>query len=246
MTTLAATDRSGETRKRDACAQRRARVAPSRRGYTLIEVLVVTAIISILLVMAGVSWQRIQGSQIENQAINTLVSYASVVRAYAIDNNIETILAVDPNGTLRMYRRGVEEEGGAWTPGEFQPVGRELENLPEGLAAAPINATDLDGDKGTQWDSWVGFCFDSSGRLIRRRANTAPGVAPAWAFSSDFVTSYGMKVYRPDRLVIHAGGQALEDVDDSDLAAFLSDYETPALWEAVVLNQWNGRPLPMK
>ena len=107
LTTLTTTDRSAATRKRVVCAQRPACVATSRRAYTLIEVLVVTAIISILLVVAGVSWQQLSSRQIEAQAINTLVSYASVVRAYAIDNSIETILAVDPNGTLRMYRRDI-------------------------------------------------------------------------------------------------------------------------------------------
>jgi len=245
LTTLTTTDRSAETRKRDACAQRPACVASSRRAYTLIEVLVVAAIISILLVVAAVSWQRLSSREIESQAVNTLVSYASVVRAYAIDNHIETILAVDPNGTLRMYRRDVQTEGGVWTPSEFQPVGRELENLPEELAAAPIDPTDCD-NGGNPWETWSGLCFDSSGRLIRRRANTSLGIAPPWALSSNFVTSYGIKIYRPERLVQHARKDRLDQVSKNDLANFLSDYQTPPLWEAVVLNQWNARPLPMK
>jgi len=241
LTTLTTTDRVAETRGRVVCAQRSARVVSSRRAYTLIEVLVVVAIISILLVVAGVSWQRLSSRQIEAQAINTLVSYASVVRAYAIDNSIETILAVDPNGTLRMYRRDVQTEGGGWTPGDFQPVGRELENLPEELAAAPIDPTDCDSG-GNQWETWSGLCFDSSGRLIRRLADTPGGAASGWPFR----TSYGMKVYRPERLMIHAGEQMIEDVNASQFRNFLNDYAEAGLWEAVVLNQWNGRPLPMK
>ena len=223
LTTLTATDRFAGTRRRVVGARRPARAAAASRR---------------------VSWQRLSSRQIESQAVNTLVSFASVARAYAIDNHIETVLAVDPNGTLRMYRRDVETEGGGWIPGDFQPLGRELDNLPEGLAAAPIDPIDLDADA-NPGETWVGFCFDSSGRLIQRRASTPTGVAPGWALSP-FMTSYGVKVYRPDRLTAHAGEQALKDVDDNDLTAFLNDYTETALWEAVVLNQWNGRPLPMK
>ncbi|HUW83011.1 MAG TPA: type II secretion system protein [Phycisphaerae bacterium] len=85
-------------------ARRRALGAAARASaYTLIEVLVVVAIISILAVVAGVSWQRLRGSQIEGQAIDTFVRFAAVARTHAMQTDTTVAIVFDDQGRIETY-----------------------------------------------------------------------------------------------------------------------------------------------
>ena len=237
-------------------------------GFTLIEVLVVAAIIVLRVGVAGLGWKTLTASGLDAQAVNALSKYAAVARSYALQYRIETILAIRPptsaSSKPRLYlfvhnppihggqwglREGVvgtQASGGA---GEFYyvPVFDETAVLPEDFAAAPVDSATI----GTRPDrTWVALCFDGSGRLfVRSNVQLEWPTAPGGAISESVAsTARGVKLYKPSVLLARLGKNQLTDIVANDFVGFLAFPAPPDLdlWQAVVLNQFSGQPLAME
>lgn len=86
-----------------------------RRGFTLVELLVTISIIVIVLGVATTSLRGLGESNILANASSTLVTYAGVARMYAIENQVETMLVVNPvNGRLELWHANPPKQGGEW------------------------------------------------------------------------------------------------------------------------------------
>jgi len=77
----------------------------ARRGVTLPEMIVVVGLISALAVVVSLTTRTFRDGSITSLAQNTLNGYLRVARAYAIANQIETMLVVNPyDGRLELWR----------------------------------------------------------------------------------------------------------------------------------------------
>jgi len=155
--------------------------------------MVVVAIVLLLLVVIGGAYRSVMDANVEAKAINTLTSFASVARAYAMRHRLETVLTIDPNtGQLEMWvwdtvgNVNVPLSDPNFVPPNsryvYAPIlddtarlPRKGGNLSENLAVriAPIEC-----DNGTPQEprddpnnaafARVAMCFDPAGRLVVR------------------------------------------------------------------------------
>ena len=139
-------------------APRRPFVHRRPRGFTLIELMVVISIIAALAAITTVVFKSATDGALLAQAHNTIVSYARLARSYAISNQIETMLVVNPhNGRIELWHANAPAGGGTWDPtSRFDPsVGATVTNNPawtEGYAFADV------------FDSGAQMAVDGSGR----------------------------------------------------------------------------------
>ncbi len=131
----------------------------SRSAFTLIELMVVISIIAVLSTIATLVFQSATDGALLAQAHNTLVSYARLARSYAIANQIETMLVVNPhNGRIELWHANAPVGGGTWDPtSRFDPTGANLpatnnEAWSDGYAFANV------------FDSGAQLAVDSSGK----------------------------------------------------------------------------------
>lgn len=173
--------------------------APPRRrsAFTLVELLVVMAIIAVLLSIGGLTWRKLSESSVLAQARNAVLTYAEVARSYAIANHIETMLVVNPrNGRFEIWRLNPPTHGGAWDPLSethsdgyaFAPVLDTSARLPlngnkePAAVVCPIDYDDptyrptsgpLDVERYMDAFRWPAFCFDEDGHLVIRTRRIA-------------------------------------------------------------------------
>jgi len=242
-----------------------------RGGFTLIEVLVVAAIMVLLVGVAGLGWKTLTASGLDAQAVNALSKYAAVARSYALQYRIETVLAIEPptiaasKPRMYLFVHNPPIQGGQWTNAvagvagiratandswgtEFYyvPVLDETAVLPEDFAAVPVDSAAI----GTTPDqTWVALCFDGSGRLFVRsnvQLEWWDALGNSIISKSVALTARGVKLYKPSVLLAQLNEGQLADVDPDDLTNFLDRTDDPSLWQAVVLNQFSGQPLAME
>lgn len=259
------------------------------KGFTLIEVLVVAAIIAVLVGVASLSWKTLTASGLDAQAVNTLAKHAAVARSYALQYRIETILAIEPptnpssKPRMRLFVHNPPIHGGTWThrvwnedlrqwehmPGivgirvtrhdkdatEFYyvPVLGDTAVLPADLAVAPVASAGITTTPNT---TWTALCFDGNGKLFRRSKarlvrHDASGTFTDFdgnAYTAAFValTTRGAKFYKPSVLLATLNKNRLDEISSREFEAFLATTDPPDLWQAVVLNQFSGRPLAME
>jgi len=120
--------------------------------------MVVISIIAALAAITTVVFKSATDGALLAQAHNTIVSYARLARSYAISNQIETMLVVNPhNGRIELWHANAPAGGGTWDPtSRFDPsVGATVTNNPawtEGYAFADV------------FDSGAQMAVDGSGR----------------------------------------------------------------------------------
>lgn len=109
-----------------------------RRAFTLIEWLVVVAIMAIIISMSVFTFRAAAEQSVLAQARNALVTYMRVAQSYAVANQIETMLVVNPyNGRFEVWYLNPPTQGGSWDPLSGGTVGVDPENT-DGYAFAPI------------------------------------------------------------------------------------------------------------
>ncbi len=131
--------------------------------------------------MVGMSWRSIMDTNVEAKALNLLGSYLSVARSYAMANQIETVLTVEPNeGQIEIFAwagwptNDPNREGDLIQPNwwyAYVPLVDETARLPKrgkGLAVriAPIDCFETSVDL----EAFARFavCFDPKGKLVVR------------------------------------------------------------------------------
>ncbi|MFH1418340.1 MAG: prepilin-type N-terminal cleavage/methylation domain-containing protein [Planctomycetota bacterium] len=169
-----------------------------RAAFTLVEWIVVMAIVAILFSIAGMAFRGAAASSVMAQAKNALVTYTQVARSYAVANHIETMLVVNPhNGRFEIWHLNPPVDGGPWDPQsggdatvdpektdgyEFAPVldpAARLPQTPMGKPAAIVNPIDYnqrplnDDDRSYDNLTWAAFCFDEEGQLVIRTRRIA-------------------------------------------------------------------------
>lgn len=130
-----------------------------RSAFTLIELMVVISIIAVLSTIATLVFQSATDGALLAQAHNTIVSYARLARSYAIANQIESMMVVNPhNGRIELWYANAPAGGGAWDPtSRFDPSAANLpatnnEAWSDGYAFANV------------FDSGAQLAVDSSGK----------------------------------------------------------------------------------
>lgn len=167
----------------------------SRGAFTLIEVLLVCAIVAVALGIVTLAFRKLGESNRLSVAAGTLTQFAAVARAYAIENGIETMLVVNNvNGRMEIWHANPNVAGGGWDPlsGGFAANGYVFAPILESSAAMPIGTDNrplvvvhpLDFDAvvdatGTRlrdtaatqenYDNlmWPAVCFAPDGRLVQ-------------------------------------------------------------------------------
>lgn len=88
------------------------RVVP-RSAFTLIEMLVTVAVVSVALSFSAFAFNKATEANILAQAKNAVLTYAKLARSYAIANQIETMLVVNPyNGRFEIWHLNPPSGGG--------------------------------------------------------------------------------------------------------------------------------------
>lgn len=174
-----------------------------RRALTLLELTVTVAIISILLTVSAFAFNGVRDQSSLALARNALVTYASIARNYAMANDIETMLVVNPyDGHFEIWHLNPREDGGPWDPNSaglappmtdgyaFAGVLGEGASLPlDGngvplVFVSPFDYQDADGSgnfyrpRGASAQDvdnliWTALCFDENGRLVSRARRIA-------------------------------------------------------------------------
>ena len=204
-TTLADWRAAGPRRRCCACsapAQRRPRGAEAtfrRLGFTLIEVLVSIAIISILVTITTLAFRGLTNRSVLAQARNALLVHAQVARGYALANRVETMLVVNPfSGRFEIWYLNPPAQGGIWDPlsvSATRPDGYAFAPVLDASARLPVDGDDrpvalvspIDyaerptaGSAGAQNYAnnmvWTAICFDENAELVirTRRIATRP------------------------------------------------------------------------
>ena len=95
-----------------------------RSAFTLIELMVVISIIAVLATITTLVFQSATDGALLAQAHNTIVSYARLARSYAVANQIETMMVVNPhNGRIELWYANAPTSGGTWDPtSRFDPT----------------------------------------------------------------------------------------------------------------------------
>jgi prepilin-type N-terminal cleavage/methylation domain-containing protein len=87
------------------------------RAFTLIEVLLTVGIVTVMLGIVTIAFRQMRETNAMNLAVDTLTRFAGVARAYAMENDIETMLVVNPvNARLEIWHLNPPEGGGPWDP----------------------------------------------------------------------------------------------------------------------------------
>lgn len=95
-------------------AQRARRAAA---GFTLVELITTIAIIAILVSLVTVAFTSATHNAKMAAARNTIVTHAQLARSYAIANQIETMMVVNPyNNRIELWHLNTNETGGTWDP----------------------------------------------------------------------------------------------------------------------------------
>lgn len=104
-------------------------------GFTLIEMLVTLAIISVVLTFSSFAFRKAAESNVLAQAKNAVLTYAKVARSYAVSNQIETMMVVNPyNGRFEIWHLNPPAGGGPFDP------------ISSGVPPAPaLGPTNMDG-----------------------------------------------------------------------------------------------------
>lgn len=130
-----------------------------RSAFTLIELMVVISIIAVLASITTLVFKSATDGALLAQAHNTLVSYARLARSYAIANQIETMMVVNPhNGRIELWYANAPASGGVWDPtSRFDPTAA--------YNAVTNNAAWADGYAfANVFDSGAQLAVDSSGK----------------------------------------------------------------------------------
>lgn len=182
--------------------KRTSTISNGRRGaFTLIEVLLVCAVVAVALGIVTLAFRKLGESNRLSVAAGTLTQFAAVARAYAIENGIETMLVVNNvNGRMEIWHANPNVGGGGWDPLSgfapngyvFAPILESTASLPLGSDNRPlviVNPLDFDAvvdGAGTRlrdtaatqenYDNlmWPAVCFAPDGRLVQvvRRFST--------------------------------------------------------------------------
>ncbi len=128
-----------------------------RSAFTLIELMVVISIIAVLAAITTLVFRSATDGALLAQSHNTLVSYARLARSYAIANQIETLMVVNPhNGRIEFWYANAPASGGTWDPtSRFDPTAAvspafNNEAWADGYAFANVF------DSGTACGRWFG------------------------------------------------------------------------------------------
>lgn len=156
------------------------------RAVTLVEVLVTTAIIVIIFGVVTLAFRKLADTSAVTTAVSTLTTYASVARAYAQENNVETLMVVNPvNGRLELWHEdpaGFDPYSQQYVPFFDSTVTLPLDSNGKPLVVVhPIDFNVLvdgttrlrdtvDDPQGRNRDNmnWVAVAFDPEGRLVSR------------------------------------------------------------------------------
>lgn len=192
MNTMMRTDRSTESLP-ISIGELRGR----RRAFTLIEMLISVAIISILATISTLGFRKITESNVLAQAKNVVLTYAKIARSYAVANQIETMLVVNPfNGRFEIWHANPAPFGGPWDPLSegtapplsdgyaFAPVLDSGARLPVDSRGRPLAAVHpIDylpvwrpqavDERHVDNLTWSAFCFDKNGELVIRTRRIA-------------------------------------------------------------------------
>ncbi|MCH2161577.1 MAG: hypothetical protein MK085_06845 [Phycisphaerales bacterium] len=138
--------------------KRRNHTAHERDGFTLLELLVVMGLLILLAVLTGIGVNRLSNQARVSTGANQVLAALGNARAYAIQNNVSTMLAfmvkVDPSRLAEPERvelilaeySEVAQVGG-YTYEIFLPVaGMKATELPRGIKVAGSIAGSLDFD----------------------------------------------------------------------------------------------------
>jgi len=88
-----------------------------RCAFTILEVLIVIAIVAIALGIVSLAFRKLNDSNRLSVAAGTLTQYAAIARAYAMEHSIETMLVVNnANGRLELWHANPPAGGGTWDP----------------------------------------------------------------------------------------------------------------------------------
>ena len=143
-----------------------------RRAVTLVELTVSVAIIGILLTVSTFAFTNARDGSLQALTRNAITAYAKIARNYAITNDIETMLVINPyDGRFELWHLNPPVNGGAWDPLSSGIAPPET----DGYAFAPI------------FDSGASLPTDASGKPL---AFVSP-------FDYQDVTPTGIR-YRPD------------------------------------------------
>jgi len=105
------------------------------RGFTLVELMITVAVISIIASMGAFAFRGVRDGAALAQAKNAVLTYAAAARTYAIANHIETMFVVNPyNGHFEIWHLNPPANGGAWDP--YSGGGAAQPNLADGYAYA--------------------------------------------------------------------------------------------------------------
>ncbi len=80
-------------------------VMKNRRGYTLVEILVVVAVIALMAALTMPAIRAMQAGSARAQAYNTINAALQGVRSYAIMNGVKTAARFQPNGKIFFVYR---------------------------------------------------------------------------------------------------------------------------------------------
>lgn len=105
------------------------------RAFTFVEMMVTVGIVSIVLTISAFAVHEIRDTSILDNAKNVVLTVAATARSYAIANQIETMLVVNPyNGRFEIWHLNPPVNGGPWDP----LSGGTAPPQTDGYAFAPI------------------------------------------------------------------------------------------------------------
>jgi prepilin-type N-terminal cleavage/methylation domain-containing protein len=173
----------------------------ARAAFTLIELLVCIVIIGIMMSISSMIFRKVMDAGVLAQAHNAVITYAKMARSYAMANNIETMMVVNPfNGRFEIWHLNPPPGGGTFDPLSggtitpqvngyaFAPVLDSSARLPLGAGGVPavaVNPIDYDDpvyrpagtsdpqERNLDNLAWAAFCFDPDGQLVIRTRRIA-------------------------------------------------------------------------